>query len=210
MRGSNWNNSGLLLCLNYLNCEYTVIILSAQILRFFDSKAEKAERRRSKIMYFVLFCSAEFLSWGEAWKAPLSCATLDALFWSSSAFVHITDCQSLALQRFTPADFGPRCQQPKCTNTNQMWAHAKQKKNSSLAVLSSLRTCEIIICLFDIRAAGVPTLRLYIHTPLITLWLIWCHVVVFDSGLNPDLEASLPLRNLSALNICCQINSNFN
>lgn len=173
-----------------------------------QSRKSREEKIQNHVLCFIL------LRWvlivrGSV-ESATSCATLDALFWSSSAFVHITDCQSLALQRFTPADFGPRCQQPKCTNTNQMWAHAKQKKNSSLAVLSSLRTCEIIICLFDIRAAGVPTLRLYIHTPLITLWLIWCHVVVFDSGLNPDLEASLPLRNLSALNICCQINSNFN
>lgn len=45
-------------------------------------------------MYIVLFSSAEFLSWGEMWKAPLSCATVDVLFWSYNASAHITDGQS--------------------------------------------------------------------------------------------------------------------
>lgn len=35
---------------------------------------------------------------GEMWKAPLSCATVDVLFWSNNAFVHITDFQSSALK----------------------------------------------------------------------------------------------------------------
>ncbi len=129
------------------------LILSVRSLHC-DSKA-KAQRRRSKNMYFVLFCSAEFLSWGEMWKAPLSFATVDVLLWSNSAFVHITDFQSLALKlwgcsaEFHCSRLGPHCHQPKCRSPNQMLTFAKQKPSwqYSQNTHGGFLTCKIKICL---------------------------------------------------------------
>lgn len=76
--------------LNYFNCECSL---------FYQCRVTvKPEQRGGdqKKTHFVVFCSAEFLSGGETWKAGLSPATLDALFGSYTAFVHIIDCQSLA------------------------------------------------------------------------------------------------------------------